>query len=78
MHLGAGWGIKAGGAIQARGSIRSGESLSSFDTIRAGDGYGIFAGLHVQTQSWESSAQVCASEKPEGLMSGWWAGARDV
>jgi hypothetical protein len=78
MHLEAGWGIKAGGAIQARGAIRSGESLSAFGTIRAGAGYGVFAGLNVQVEDWDTSARVCASEKPEGLMSGWWAGVRDV
>jgi len=76
--LEAGWGIKAGGAIQARGAIRAGESLSAFETIRAGAGYGVFAGLNVQMEDWESSARVCASQKPESLMSGWWAGARDV
>ena len=42
--------------------------------IRAGQGYGVFAGLDVQVEAWESSARVSAPEKPEGLMSGWWAG----
>ena len=42
----------------------------------AGDGYGVFAGLDVQVDAWESSARVSAPEKPEGLMSGWWAGPR--
>ena len=41
---------------------------------RAGIGYGVFAGLDVQMEAWESSARVSAPEKPEGLMSGWWAG----
>lgn len=78
MHLEAGWGIRDGESIHARGAIRSGESLSAFETIRAGAGYGVFAGLNVQMEAWESSARVCASGRPEGLMSGWWAGARDV
>jgi hypothetical protein len=62
----------------ARGAIRAGESLSAFETISAGAGYGIFAGLNVQMEAWDSSARVCASQKPDSLMSGWWAGARDV
>lgn len=74
MHLEAGWGIKAGGVIHADGAIRAGESLWAGEGIRAGQGYGVFAGLDVQVEAWESSARVSAPEKPEGLMSGWWAG----
>ena len=74
MHLQAGWGIKAAGEIRSAGAIRAGESLSAGGTIRAGAGYGVFAGLDVQVEARESSARVSAQEKPEGLMSGWWAG----
>ncbi|MDP2023951.1 MAG: hypothetical protein Q8L16_23965 [Hydrogenophaga sp.] len=70
MQLGAGWGIETGKSIHAQGAIRSGESLSAFETIRSGAGYGVFAGLNVQVEAWESSARVFASEKPEGMMSG--------
>ena len=37
-------------------------------------GYGVFAGLDVQKETWESSARVCAPHRPESLLSGWWAG----
>lgn len=75
LHLEAGWGIKAGEAIVAEGAIRAGESLHAQAEIRAGAGYGVFAGLNVQVEAWETSARVCASARPEGLMSGCWAGA---
>jgi len=74
MHLEAGWGIKAGGVIAAAGAIRAGESLAAGEAIRAGAGYGVFAGLDVQMVAWEASARVSAPQRPEGLMSGWWAG----
>ena len=74
MHLEAGWGIKAGEEIVAAGAIRAGESLFAGAAIRAGTGYGVFAGLDVQMEAWESSARVSAVQRPEGLMSGWWAG----
>jgi hypothetical protein len=74
MHLEAGWGIKAGGVIAAAGAIRAGESLAAGEAIRAGTGYGVFAGLDVQMEAWEASARVSAPQRPEGLMSGWWAG----
>ena len=72
-HIEAGWGIKAGGDILAGGSIRAGESLDAQGEIRAGAGYGIFAGLCVQKQDWETSARVRAAGKPVDLMSGFWA-----
>ncbi|MEO8014615.1 MAG: hypothetical protein ABI642_10755, partial [Polaromonas sp.] len=78
MHLEAGWGIKSGESIKANGSIKAGESLSAKDEIRAGAGYGVYAGLNVQLDTWESSAQVRALKKPEGLMSGCWAGPRVI
>lgn len=74
MHLVAGWGIKAGAMISAEGSIRAGESLTAGEAIRAGTGYGVFAGLDVQMETWESSARVSAPQRPDSLMSGWWAG----
>ena len=74
-HLEAGFGIKVAEAIVAGGSIRAGESLSAGEKICAGPGYGVFAGLCVQHETWESSALVSAGARPERLMSGCWAGA---
>lgn len=73
-HLDAGWGIKATESIVAGGAIRAGESLIAGDEICAGSGYGVFAGLCVQHETWETSAMVCARIRPERLMSGCWAG----
>lgn len=75
QHLEAGLGIKATESILAGGSIRAGESLIAGDLLSAGSGYSVFAGLCVQHEVWDSSAIVCASVKPERLMSGCWAGA---
>lgn len=74
LHLEVGWGIRAGGAICAVGSIRAGESLEAGEGICAGEGYGVFAGLDVQADAWETCARVSAAVRPAGLMSGWWAG----
>lgn len=74
QHLEAGWGMRADGDIVAGGAIRAGEGLEAQGEIRAGSGYGIYAGLDVQRADWESSARVCALQRPEGLTSGWWAG----
>ena len=73
MHLEAGWGIKAGSVIAAAGAIRCRRRPWRARAIRAGTGYGVFAGLDVQME-WpgEASARVTAAA-PEGLMSGWWA-----
>lgn len=71
-HLEAGWGIKAAEAIVAQGCIRAGESLCAEDEIRAGCGYGVFAGLSVPRDAWECSARVSARTKPAQLLSGWW------
>lgn len=71
-HLQAGWGVRAGGDIRAQGAIRVGESLLAGESIAAGDEYGIFAGLVVPMQAWESSACVRASHKPQRLFSGHW------
>ena len=73
-HLEAGWGIKAGEGIHAQGAIKAGESLSAGGEICAGRGYGVFAGLNVQQETWESSAQVWSAQRPEGLRSGLWRG----
>ncbi|WP_332309972.1 hypothetical protein [Aromatoleum toluclasticum] len=73
-HLEAGWGIRAGEAIVADGSIRAGESILAGEEIRAGKGHGIFAGLSVPVDSWESCAKVKARKLPPRLMSGWWEG----
>lgn len=42
--------------------------------LPAGDGYGVFAGLHVQLDTWDASAQVWALQLPERLRSGAWLG----
>ena len=77
-HLEAGWGIKAGECIHAQGAIKAGESLCAGGEICAGPGYGVFAGLHVQQETWEASAQVWSRERPEGLRSGVWLGPSAV
>jgi hypothetical protein len=74
-HLEAGWGIKAGGDLRAGGAIRSGEGIEAEGEVHAGPGYGVFAGLVVQREEWETSARVTARARPEGLVSGCWAGA---
>ena len=73
-HIEAGWGIRAGQHIHAQGAIKAGESLSAGDAICAGDGYGVFAGLNVQEDSWDVSGQVWAAQPPERLRSGRWSG----
>ena len=73
-HIDAGWGIRAGAHIQASGAIKAGESLSAGDAICAGDGYGVFAGLNVQEESWDISGQVWAPQPPARLRSGRWIG----
>ena len=74
-HLEAGWGIKAGECIHTQGAIKAGESLCAGEDIRAGHGYGVYAGLNVQQETWDSSAQVWSPQRPEGLRSGLWLGA---
>ena len=49
-----------------------GESLVAEGLIRAGAGYGIYAGLNVQRDAWEASAQVRARQRPTELLSGCW------
>ncbi|HEY4542174.1 MAG TPA: hypothetical protein VIG66_07375 [Noviherbaspirillum sp.] len=73
-HLEANWGIRAGASIIAGGAIRVGESLQAREEIRAGEGFGVFAGLQVALEAWPMSAEVRAREKPRLLMSGHWAG----
>lgn len=77
-HLEAGWGIKAADGIAAQGCIRAGESLATEGEIRAGGGYGVFAGLSVRRDGWECSARVSARTKPDELLSGWWVDAAAV
>lgn len=71
-HIQTGWGIKALGDIRAACSIRAGESLDASGEIHTGEGYGIYAGLNVQMQSWPDCAWVRALRKPQALVSGWW------
>ncbi len=68
----AGSGIKAGGDIVAGASILVGESIEALGEVRAGNGYGVFAGLGVQRCDWDTSARVRAGAKPVDLMSGFW------
>ncbi len=77
-HLDAGWGIRAAGSILVEGAIRAGESVRAGGDIQAGAGYGIYAGLDVRADAWETSAQVCARRRPAQLHSGWWAGPADA
>ncbi len=60
----AGW-IEFVGSVFAR-SIKAGGS------IKAGDGYCVFAGLCVPMPHWESLAVVTAKSKPNNLVSGFW------
>lgn len=71
-HLEAGWGIKAAEDIVAQACIRAGESLRAEGEIRAGCGYGVFAGLSVRRDAWGCSARVSAQSRPDQLLSGWW------
>lgn len=59
--------------VEAQGCIRAGERLRTEGEIRAGCGYGVFAGLSVPRDAWACSSRVSARAKPEGLTSGWWA-----
>ena len=61
-------------AIVGMGLMGGSLGLAAGEAIRAGTGYGVFAGLDVQMEAWEASARVSAPQRPEGLMSGWWAG----
>lgn len=72
MHIDAGWGIRSSGAIIAGGSLRAGEGIAAQGVIQTGEGYGIYAGLSVHQESWETSAQVRAQSCPQRLMSGCW------
>ena len=40
--------------------------------IKAGEGYGIFAGLKIKLPNWSLHARVSASCKPTNLVSGYW------
>lgn len=73
-HIQAGWGIRTGGDLLARGAIRAGESLAAGGRIEAGPGYGVFAGLDIPRDSWDSCARVHSSERPDDLFSGLWSG----
>ena len=74
MHIEAGWGVKAEHDIRADGSIQAGESILAGGRLTTGEGYGVFAGLSVHADSWDTGARVVASQKPKRLMSGWWSG----
>lgn len=76
-HIEAGWGIRSKDSIVAEGAVRAGECLLAGNELRAGDGYGIFAGLCVAQDAWESSARVSARTRPASLLSGWWAGSSE-
>lgn len=69
-HLNANFGVKAGKDITVGGAIRVGESLMATGQIAAGQGYGVFAGLNVHVDAWFDSGKVCASARPEFLISG--------
>jgi hypothetical protein len=69
-----GWGICAAGDVSAAGAVRVGESIAAEGHIRCGEGYGIYAGLHVREDAWEASARVAAAARPPALRSGWWSG----
>lgn len=72
MHIEAGWGVKAGHDIRADGSIQAGEGVYAGGVITTGSGYGVFAGLAVHADTWDTGACVVSARKPERLMSGHW------
>jgi predicted acyltransferase (DUF342 family) len=74
-HLQCGTGVVAAEDIEAGGAIRAGESLQAGGAISAGPDYGVFAGLVTPMDAWVSCGWVRAREKPERLLSGWWAAA---
>ena len=78
LHLEAGWGVRALGDIAVQASLRAGEGVCAGGRIQTGEGYGIYAGLSVHGESWETAAQVSAVERPERLMSGYWVGDRSA
>lgn len=75
MHLEAGWGVRSGGNISVACSLQAGEGIGADGKIETGEGYGVFAGLAVHEASWPTAARVQAAQRPERLMSGWWATA---
>lgn len=52
--------------------IFAGCGIQAGEGIRAGDDFGVFAGLNVKIPLWEKYAVVSASEKPKNLRSGFW------
>jgi predicted acyltransferase (DUF342 family) len=74
-QLDAGWGVRAGGCVIAAGAIRAGEGIRAGGELRAGPGYGIYAGTAVAIEDWATSAVVCACTRPRNLLSGDWQGA---
>lgn len=71
----AGKGVIAGRGIKAGDSIEAGEDIIAYEDINVGDGYCIFAGLHVKINEWDKLARVTAKNKPANLISGFWAGS---
>ena len=60
------------GLISVKGSIKISKCLFSGNSIEAGDGYGIFAGIRIRLSDWSIRAIVSAKSKPINLMTGYY------
>lgn len=56
--------------------IIAGLGIKAGWSIEAGEGYGIFAGLHIKVTQWAERAIVTAKNKPDNLISGHWVERR--
>jgi hypothetical protein len=68
--------IRIKNGIVLTGALKIGSGIEAGWGIKAGDGYGIFAGPHVKINEWSIRAKISASVKPENLMTGFWVGLK--
>lgn len=71
-QISAGAYIRANGDIVAEREIRAGGSISANGVIKAGNGFGVFAGLGVAISEWQTDGKVSSHQKPRNLVSGYW------
>ncbi|MFR3686879.1 MAG: hypothetical protein ACLTXM_17805, partial [Enterococcus sp.] len=55
-------------------SIEAGESIEAGWSIKAGEDYGVYAGLRVRISDMKEKGYVKAQEKPKNIMCGYWDG----
>lgn len=53
--------------------VVSGEGIEAGEGIKAGADFGIYAGLRTKISLWNKFSVVSAKNKPENLISGYWA-----